>query len=91
MGFRHWKWYEFPLVVKYGESGMVMHLNKEKMVYRNEVEGILGTVIHCKLFIEKPELFTQMNSNLYRHRVIVEQRPVVINWCIGEQPESKGK
>ena len=85
MGFRHWKWYEFPLMVKYGESGVLLHLNKSLMLYMGDIH------IKCKVYLDKPELFTPINSETYKHKVIVEQQPVIIDWCIGEQPEKKSK
>ena len=91
MGAKYNKWYEFPLMVKYGESGMIMHLNKKNMLYHYEVNGSLSTAVHCKKYINNPELFEQINSEMYRHRVLIEQQPVIIDWCIGKQPEPKKK
>lgn len=87
MGRQLWKWYEFPLMVKYGESRITLHLDKSKMYYTSRT----GFTLSCETYLEYPKLFTQISSEMYRHRVVIEQRPVVVDWCIGEQPEVKKK
>ena len=64
MAFVYEKWFEFPKVVKYGESGVVLSFDDVFMVFGNGG----GMRVRAEMYINSPELFEVISSEVVRRK-----------------------
>ena len=69
MAFIYEKWFEFPLVVKYGTSGVILSLDEVFMVYGNSGE----IKIKVEVYLGSPELFEVISSKVVRRKATMSR------------------
>lgn len=64
MAYIYEKWHEFPRIVVYGESRVVLHLDEDFMEYVGPGDG--GMRVKAELFVNRPDLFEGKSSETFR-------------------------
>lgn len=92
MAFVYEKWFEFPKVVKYGESGVILSFDDIFMVYGNGG----GMRIKAEMYLVSPEIFEVISSEVVRRKAQMSRSGFsgpgkIIGWVASKQPETKKK